>query len=192
MRVLSFMYAKSANLFLDESQLEAVEMGDQEMPEAGSILKHSPNGIVLVDEAARIQFVNPAFRRMFSTGEGDLAGRKAAEFLHSDCCETAVAADEGLSIRGSVPERDLHYRATLFRVEGESRWCGIFIDTSEEEQARAELVKVKQETLARAEEVIHRQMQTAQEIAGLLGETTADTKVLLVKLMDLFRKEKTP
>jgi hypothetical protein len=35
-------------------------------------------------------------------------------------------------------------------------------------------------------------MQTAQEIAGLLGETTAETKVLLAKLTDLFRQEGTP
>jgi hypothetical protein len=33
-------------------------------------------------------------------------------------------------------------------------------------------------------------MKTAQEIARLLGETTAETKVLLVKLMSLFEVEK--
>ena len=86
----------------------------------------------------------------------------------------------------------MHYRAGVFRTERENQYCGIFIDTSEEERARAELLKVKQETLARAEEVIHRQMQTAQEIAGLLGETTAETKVLLAKLTDIFRREETP
>jgi hypothetical protein len=35
-------------------------------------------------------------------------------------------------------------------------------------------------------------MKTAQEIARLLGETTAETKVLLVKLMSLFEKESAP
>ena len=39
---------------------------------------------------------------------------------------------------------------------------------------------------------MRRQMRTAQEIAGLLGETTAETKVLLAKLMDLFRREGSP
>jgi hypothetical protein len=33
-------------------------------------------------------------------------------------------------------------------------------------------------------------MKTAQEIASLLGETTAETKILLVKLMSLFEVEK--
>jgi PAS domain S-box-containing protein len=160
--------------------------------EVSAILQHTPNGVLLVDEEARVQFVNPAFRRMFFTGEGDLVGRKAAEFLHADCFEQAIKAGGELSVRGNIPEHEIHYRAGLFRIEGEGRWCGIFVDTSEEERARAELLEVKRETLARAEEVIRRQMQTAQEIAGLLGETTAETKVLLAKLTDLFRQERTP
>jgi PAS domain S-box-containing protein len=167
-------------------------MNAEGMPEVSSILQHTPNGVLLVDEQARVQFVNPAFRKMFCTGEGDLAGRKASEFLHADCFEQAIRADGQLSVRGSVPDRDVHYRAGLFKIEGEQRWCGIFVDTSEEERARTELLEVKRETLARAEEVIRRQMQTAQEIAGLLGETTAETKVLLTKLADLFRREGTP
>jgi PAS domain S-box-containing protein len=170
--------------------VEAVGMSEEQMPEVRAILEHSPNGIVLVDEDARIRVVNPAFRTMFRTGDAELSDRKASEFLHSDCFERAVAADETLSVRGSVPEHDVYYRATLFKIEGENRWCGIFIDTTEEEQARAELSQVRQETLARAQEVIRRQMQTAQEIAGLLGETTAETKVLLAKLADLFRQER--
>ena len=167
-------------------------MSPQSSPNLSSILEHSPNGIVLVDERARIQFVNPAFRRMFATSEEDLSGRSVSELLRSDCFDRAIASDADLSVRGKAPEQDVYYRASLFRIEGESRWCGIFIDTSEEERAREALQKVRQETLARAEKVIHRQMQTAQEIAGLLGETTAETKVLLAKLMDLFRQEEKP
>jgi PAS domain S-box-containing protein len=167
-------------------------MNAQETPEVSSILQHTPNGVLVVDEEAHVQFVNPAFRKMFYTGDGDLTGRKAAEFLHADCFEEAIAGGGELSVRGNVPEHGVHYRAGIFKIEGEQRYCGIFIDTSEEERARAELLEVKRETLARAEEVIRRQMQTAQEIAGLLGETTAETKVLLAKLTDLFRQEGTP
>ena len=171
---------------------EILETGGEQMPELNSILQHSPNGIALVDEQARIEFVNPAFRKMFSTGDGDLTGRNASEFLNSDCFKQAIAAEGELSVRVGLPELGVHYRATLFRIEGEHHCCGIFVDTSEEERARAELSEVKRETLARAGEVIRRQMHTAQEIAGLLGETTAETKVLLAKLTDLFRREGTP
>jgi PAS domain S-box-containing protein len=172
--------------------VEAIPMNAQSMPEVNSILQHSPNGIMLVDEQCRIQYVNPALRRMFGTGNGDLTGRKASEILHSDCFAQAFQATGDLSIRGSLPHREFHYRATLFRIEGENRCCGIFVDITEEERARAEWSQVRRETLARAQEVIRRQMQTAQEIAGLLGETTAETKVLLSKLTDLFHREGAP
>ena len=57
-----------------------------------------------------------------------------------------------------------------------------FIDiTKEEELAKAEYDK-KLETIDLAQRVIHKQMMVAQEIAGLLGETTADTKTTLTKL----------
>ena len=164
-------------------------MNAQATPRESSILQHSPNGILLVDEQARVQFVNPAFRKMFCTGDGDLSGRKASELLHANYFEQAISAAGQLSVRDNVPEHDVHYRATIFRMEGEKQCCGIFIDTSEEEQARAELLELKRETLARAQEVIRRQMQTAQEIAGLLGETTAETKALLTKLTVIFREE---
>ncbi len=167
-------------------------MTTRQMADVSSILQHTPNGVLLVDEQARVRFANPAFRKMFCTGDEELIGRGAQEFVHSDCFERAIASGGELSVRGSVPEHDLHYRATLFPIEDSPQWCGIFVDTTEEERARAELLQLKQETLARAEEVINRQMHTAQEIAGLLGETTAETKALLFRLMDLFRQEETP
>ena len=38
-------------------------------------------------------------------------------------------------------------------------------------------MKVKENTLNAAQEVIEKQMRVAQEIASLLGETTAETKL---------------
>lgn len=167
-------------------------MSVDETPEASSILELTPNGLLVVDQDARIHFVNPAFRKMFGTGDEDLSGRKASQILHTDFFERAIATGKEFSARGVVPERDFYYRAAIFRTgEGTGQYCGVFIDTTDEERARAELVELKRETLARAEEVIHRQMHAAQEIAGLLGETTAETKVILTKLSDLFRREDT-
>ena len=53
--------------------------------------------------------------------------------------------------------------------------------TKEEEQARLEYER-KLDTIDLAQKVIHKQMMVAQEIAGLLGETTAETKTTLTKL----------
>ena len=159
---------------------------------ATAILEHTPNGVLLVDGAARIRFVNPAFRRMFQCGTEDLIGKPAAAYVHSDCFERAIAAGGHLMVKETIPEHDVSFRVGLFPIEGEGLYCGIFMDTSEEEKARRHLRDLRAHTLERAQEVISRQMQTAQEIARLLGETTAETKVLLVKLMGLFQEEGEP
>jgi uncharacterized Fe-S cluster-containing protein len=45
------------------------------------------------------------------------------------------------------------------------------------------------ETLTTTDEVIKKQMRVAQEIASLLGETTAETKVALLKLKKTLTEE---
>jgi PAS domain S-box-containing protein len=159
-------------------------------PYVGAILQQTPNGILLVDRETRIRFVNPAFRTMFRCSEEELLGEPAARFVHCDCFERAIAAGGQLMVKSSVPAHDISFRVGLFPIEGQELYCGIFIDTSEEEKAKKHLRELRSQTLARAQEVISRQMKTAQEIARLLGETTAETKVLLVKLMSLFEVEK--
>ena len=159
-------------------------------PYAAAILQQTPNGILLVDRETRIRFVNPAFRTMFHCAEETLIGEPAAQFVHCDCFERAITAGGQLMVRTTVPDHDLSFRVGLFPIEGQELYCGIFIDTSEEEQAKKHLRELRGQTLQRAQEVISRQMKTAQEIARLLGETTAETKVLLVKLMSLFEVEK--
>jgi len=156
---------------------------------AGAILEHTPNGVLLVDGDARIRFVNPAFRDMFHCRDEDLLGRPSAEFVHSDCFERAIAVGGNLMVKETIPEHDVSFRVGLFPIEGENLYCGIFIDISDEERARKRLYDLRAQTLNRAQEVISRQMETAQEIARLLGESTAETKVLLFKLMSLFQEE---
>jgi len=154
-----------------------------------AILEQTPNGVLLVDKETRIRYVNPAFREMFHCGNEELLGQPAAKFVHSDCFERAIVHGGKLMEKGSVPEYGVSYRVGLFSIKGEDLYCGIFNDISEEEDAKKQYYALKAQTLQRAQEVISRQMKTAQEIARLLGETTAETKVLLVKLMSLFEEE---
>ncbi len=154
------------------------------------ILQQTPNGILLVDRDTRIQYVNPSFRTIFHCEEDELLGKTAKQFIHSDCFERAIEKGGKLMAKEFIPVHHVSFRAGLFPIEGENLFCGIFIDISDEEKAKENYNKLKAQTLQRAQEVISRQMQTAQEIARLLGETTAETKVLLVKLMSLFEEEK--
>ena len=155
-----------------------------------AILRQTPNGVLVVDKETLIHFANPSFRRMFQCPDEILVAQPVRKFLHSDCFERAIAAGGHLVVKESIREHGVSFRAGLFPIEGEDLYCGIFIDTSEEEEARKHYRDLKAQTLQRAKEVISRQMKTAQEIARLLGESTAETKVLLVKLMSLFEEEK--
>ena len=169
----------------------------QSAAHTSAILQNTPNGVLLVDKDTLIRFVNPAFRTMFRCADDELMGRKAVEFVHSDCFERAIAAGGSLMVKESIPEHGVSFRVGIFPIEGEhtstgsgqALYCGIFIDISEEEKARKDFLDLKAQMLKRAQEVISRQMQTAQEIASLLGETTAETKVLLMKLMSLYQEE---
>jgi len=162
---------------------------DQVVAHTSAILQQTPNGVLLVDKETHIRFVNPAFRNMFRCSDDKLLGQLAKEFVHSDCFERAIAAGGSLMVKESIPEHEVSYRVGIFPIEGKDLYCGIFIDISEEEKARKDLIDLRAHILKRAQEVISRQMQTAQEIARLLGETTAETKVLLMKLMSLYEKE---
>lgn len=163
--------------------------GQTSSPYIGAILQATPNGVLLVDRDTNIRFVNPAFREMFHCKGEVLLGRAAKDFVHSDCFERAIAAGGNLMVKENIPDHDVSFRVGLFPIEGEDLYCGIFIDISEEERAKKHFRDLRAQTLARAQEVISRQMKTAQEIARLLGETTAETKTLLVKLMSLFEEE---
>jgi len=155
------------------------------------ILRYTANGVVQVNRnTMRIEFANPAFRRMFQCESGEIKGRPVAEVLQNDLFERAAAAGGTWSGRGEAPAFNLVYRAQIFPIEGEPLLAAVIVDISREAVARQEFERVREATLERAQEVITRQMKTAQEIAGLLGETTAETKALLVKLMNLARQER--
>lgn len=154
-----------------------------------AILHQTPNGILLVDHETRIQFVNPSFLRIFRCESGEIIGRPAEPYVRSDCFTKAIAAGGRLMMKERLPEHGIYYRVGIFPIAGENLYCGIFIDISDEEEAKKHIQELKAQTLQRAQQVISRQMQTVQEIARLLGETTAETKVMLVKLMSLFEEE---
>ena len=59
---------------------------------------------------------------------------------------------------------------------------GIFKDITKEEASIENQYKLRAETMEMAQKVIDKQMVAAQQIASLLGETTAETKATLTKL----------
>ena len=57
-------------------------------------------------------------------------------------------------------------------------------DVSDEARERNKKAQIMQQTTAIADQMVEKQMRIVQEIASLLGETTAETKIALTKLKD--------
>jgi uncharacterized Fe-S cluster-containing protein len=77
----------------------------------------------------------------------------------------------------------------IFPIKDENIIACIMVDITAEMQQKQEMVKIQSETVKKVKEVVDNQMKVAQEIAGLLGETTAETKVSLLKITELFHHE---
>jgi hypothetical protein len=62
-------------------------------------------------------------------------------------------------------------------------------DYSHQLTERRELMAIKETTIKQVNQVVDNQMKVVQEIAGLLGETTAQTKVSLLKIVQMLQHE---
>lgn len=136
---------------------------------ASTVIRNTPNGIIFLDNDFNVLDVNPAFKRMFGD---DLS-----------------VVDKKSPTTSIIVHNDRKYNRLMISVPDKNLAIFIFVDITEAEAHRLELNKTKRETLERAQKVIDKQMRVAQEIASLLGESTAETKVLLGQLIKTMREE---
>ena len=66
---------------------------------------------------------------------------------------------------------------------------GIMRDITEEESSREKRESISRQTVEVADKVVEKQMRIVQEIASLLGETAAETKIALTKLKESIKNE---
>ncbi len=152
---------------------------------------YDPNGLLVVDPQMRIQVVNQAFCRMFAATEAELIGSRAADLLGdtSDLEQVWRSGVELLGTEREYPQYGLYLRRVIFPVAEEDVVACIMVDLTAEWKQRNEILALKRETLSKVHAVVDRQMSVAQEIAGLLGETTAETKASLLKLLEMVERE---
>ena len=66
---------------------------------------------------------------------------------------------------------------------------GIMRDVTAEEKQREKKENITRQTIEVADKVVDKQMRIVQEIASLLGETAAETKIALAKLKESISNE---
>jgi PAS domain S-box-containing protein len=156
---------------------------------ASLICNLTPNAIFVVDRDLQIIEVNPAAEEKFLCQQEQVVGENLGILLDPIYFEQALATKELVTGEVAYPAYGIVTWQAIFYVETEAVLIGIFVDITKEHEQREKLALMKGETLTKAQEVIDKQMRVAQEIAGLLGETTAETKVLLTKLIKMIKKE---
>ncbi len=164
----------------------------REMAESMSnlVIATAPYGVVAADRNLRMIFANHAFRTMFRIpDEEDLVGRPLAEIVDDADFRSVLTYRNSVETEAAYPERRLLTHQTIFYLAKRDVVVGLFQDVTASLTQRKQLEQLRGETVARAREVIAKQMSVAQEIAGLLGETTAETKVILTKLIEVINKE---
>jgi PAS domain S-box-containing protein len=153
---------------------------------------YDPNGLIVVDENMLVMVVNPAFCKMFRTTRDAALGSQVSQVL-GDVADLQKVWSSGEAIEGvetEIPEMQLYVKKLIFPVREEGVVAEIIVDLTEEWKQRKEMQMLKQETIQKVHAVVDKQMNVAQKIASLLGETTAETKVRLLELLELVEKER--
>ena len=164
--------------------------GKKEISKAQKIFENLPVGIIVVNGDKQIEDTNSRFKKMMGIDDqsNDLKGKPVSS-LQSDWLTEIFEREEAVDRKIYLSDRNLNLHIITVPIGEEKQWVGMLVDISKSEQQREEIMKLKKELLEKSQEVINKQMRVAQEIAGLLGETTAETKTTLLKLIDLAKRE---
>lgn len=155
---------------------------------ANIIVDNSLNAIIVVNAKMVIAEFNPAAERMFDRKAEMVKGRMLFDIM--DCGGIAAAAKSGekvVSRRVELAAGGVVTNQMIIPVPAHDLIIIVMTDITNQENHTRELDRMKFQTVEKASEIINRQMQVAQEIAGLLGETTAETKVALLELVGLLK-----
>ena len=151
-----------------------------------TIVKNTPNGLIALNENLEVQQINAAARKIMNIrSESDVLGEPVVRIL--DPTVFMQVKSTGRTVRDQrtyLAEYKKYVKQTVV-YDPESRMLvGIMRDITDEEADREKKSKINKQTLEVADTVVEKQMRIVQEIASLLGETAAETKIALTKLKE--------
>lgn len=154
------------------------------------IINSTPNAIFAVTEELTVQEANLAARKLFKLECEELQNRSIFEIL--DCLDIITVNDTKQNIlnkKYTYLKNNIVVEQSILYLKENHMLIIVMKDITQEEKQKQKLHKVRSETVDIAQKVIDKQMRVAQEIASLLGETTAETKVALTKLKNSIQAE---
>ena len=151
-----------------------------------TIVRNTPNGLIALNENLEVQQINAAARKIMNIrSESDVLGEPVIRIL--DPAVFISVRNSGRSVRDQkvyLAEYKKYVEQTVVFDPDSRMLVGIMRDITDEEAERERKTRINQQTVEVADTVVEKQMRIVQEIASLLGETAAETKIALTKLKE--------
>ena len=156
-----------------------------------AIVKNTPNGLIVLNEQLEVQQINDAARKMMNIrSANDIVGDQVVRIL--DPLIFMNVLKDKRSIRNErvylAEYRRYVEQSVIYDSESRLLIC-IMRDITDEQDEREKKEKISRQTIEVADKVVDKQMRIVQEIASLLGETAAETKIALAKLKESISNE---
>ena len=156
-----------------------------------AIVKNTPNGLIVLNEQLEVQQINDAARKMMNIrSANDIVGDQVVRIL--DPLIFMNVLKDKKSIRNErvylAEYRRFVEQSVIYDSESRLLIC-IMRDITDEQDEREKKEKISRQTIEVADKVVDKQMRIVQEIASLLGETAAETKIALAKLKESISNE---
>ena len=149
------------------------------------VMDVTPNMIFVIGNDMKILDCNWKGQELLGVGHEEAVQRYIFEFIETEDIENVLLTREPvLHKKVKLNRGTIVAEETIVYIEKPDAVLVMFRDVTREEKVKEQRYNLKVETVEMAQKVIEKQMMVAQEIAGLLGETTAETKVTLTKLRD--------
>ena len=156
-----------------------------------TIVKNIPNGLIVLNENLEVQQINTAARKIMNIhSESDVLGEPVVRIL--DPTAFMQVKKTGRTVRDQrvyLAEYKRYIEQTVVYDADSRLLVGIMRDITDDEEEKERKTRLNQQTIEVADTVVEKQMRIVQEIASLLGETAAETKIALTKLKESIDNE---
>lgn len=154
------------------------------------IFDMTPNIVAIINKELEIVQLNPSAQELFNVSGNRASGVPIDIFADEEKFKQVKETKINIVKEKSKIER---YNKTVIQsiiwLEKNQLILWIADDITKDEELQKKIQNIKIDALTMAQRVIDKQMIVAQEIASLLGETTAETKVTLTQLKNLIKED---
>lgn len=155
------------------------------------IIQSSPNGILAVDGDYRIIEINETAKRVLGISDSRPKGELLETYFNPADFYLALIENKTLDKKRQFIDKTGRWvELTVKPIKSQNIAFCILTDITDEIASKEKLDKLKADTLTTTDRVIENQMRVVQEIASLLGETAAETKIALIKLKNAIAVDK--